>query len=542
MRQLEDDVLLTMRVIGNKAETAKDRIEDSVGLVEEIGRASDDLAELAVAAKDITTALARTTQQLDVATQSIERHAAGADLFVAEARQLTDDVTHSMDHLSDAVAKIAGVVSVITSIARRTNLLALNAGIEASRAGPAGRGFVVIANEIKQLANQVQQATEDVTAQTANLRIVARQNEDSVARIARLVGRIDPVFTSIRKAVDGQTSDTRDVSQRAAQSENFVTSVAAKASSVKKLSAGAIVACRDAGEAGVDMNASLHRLTQRAMVFLRHSASSNRREYERAPVKLAAHLTLSGPGIPVIALDISRGGVLIMVDAKTFPRGTIGHLKIPGVGAMRVQCVATSELGAHARFDDVDAETDARLSALVARAFVDNMHLIERVQAASADVMTVFEEGLASAEVTMGELITIDYHAVPGTSPVQYDTAAMPFYERVLPPIIERHRDSEPRPLFVVPVDRNAFCPVHHPEVSLPQRDGQKVWNDLNSRHRRILDRWQTLVGSRNEKPYNLRVYTRHEKDGGKAPIIIISCPIFIRGALWGNMQAGFDY
>lgn len=542
MRQLEDDVMLTMRVIGYKAERAKDRIADSIGLVEEIGRASDDLAEIAAAAKQATAALALTTQRLDAATQSIERHTAGADLFVAEARQLTEDVTASTERMNEAVEKITGVVQLITTIARRTNLLALNAGIEAARAGPAGRGFSVIAGEMKTLAQQVNQATGDVTSQTTNLQIAARQNSDFAKRIGNLLGRIEPVFGAIRGAVDGQAAQTREVSGHAASSENFVGYVAGKATAVKAIASSAVKACYEAGAASDDTNLSLHRMTQRAMVFLRHSASGNRRRHERVPVRIPAFLNVDGVTRPTTVLDLSVGGVLLMPDGGGLSQGVSGRLRIPAIGAMPARVVAESELGLHVRFQDVEADAIARIERTCLEAKARYEPLIERVKAAARDVSEAFEDGLATAEVTMDELITTEYRPIDGTNPVQYDTAALAFYERVLPPILDEHRSGDPTPLFVLPQDRNAFCPVHHPELSKPQRAGMVDWNDLNSRNRRLLDRWQTLIGARNANPHNIRVYIRHQPDGAAIPILMISCPVFLKGALWGNVQMGFHF
>lgn len=542
MRQLEDDVMLTMRVIGYKAGCSSDSIGESIGLVEEIGRASDGLADIAAAAKQATEDLALTTQRLDAATQSIERQTASADQFVAEARHLTEDMALSTARMNEAVARITGVVQLITTIARRTNLLALNAGIEAARAGPAGRGFAVLAAEMKTLAQQVNAATGDVTSQTDQLQIAARQNHDSAQRISHLVGRIEPVFGAIRVAVDGQVAQTREVSAHAAQSENFVGYVAGKATAVKQIAGKAIRACRDAGVANGDMNLSLERMTQRAMVFLRHSASGNRRAAERVPVKIPGYLAVQGWTQEVTLLDLSTGGALLNCD-RPLAKGMAGALRMQGVGMARIEIVATSELGAHLRFTAIDGPTLARIEAIVREAQARYAPLIGAVKEAARQAQEAFEAGLRSGEVTLDELITTDYRPIKGTNPVQYDTLAMEFYERVLPPILEQHQlINDPRPNVVVAIDRNAFLPVHERALSQPQRPGDIAWNDLNARNKRLLDRWQTLIGARNAKPHHLRVYIRHTPDGGIVPIVVISCPVFVAGRLWGAVEFGYDY
>ncbi len=540
MRQLEDDVMLTMRVIGYKADHSKERIGASIGLVEEIGKASDDLAAIATAAQEATIDLASTTERLDSATRSIERQAAGADLFLSEARSLSEEVSAAANRMNEAVARIAGVVQLITTVARRTNLLALNAGIEAARAGPAGRGFAVIASEMKTLASQVREATGDVSSQTADLQIAARQSDEAVVRIGHLLGRLEPVFGAIRSAVEGQSAQTRDVSAHAAQSENFIGYVASKATSVKATVGEAIRACHDSGAASDDMIMTLERMTQRAMVFLRHSASGNRRHLDRVPVKIPGCLTTNAGMQEVTVLDLSPGGALIQ-STQEFSPGMVGRLRVHGVGALPVRIVAVSELGMHARFVQIEPETAAQIDRKLKEMTLRYEPLIARVQHAAADVTTAIEHGLRTAEVTLDELITTEYRPIKGSNPVQYDTPAMPFYEKILPTIIDEHKNSSEKPLFVLAIDRNAFVPVHHPEYSLAQRPGDTRWNDLNSRNRRLMDRWMTLIGSRNTRPYHLRVYIRHGRDGESIPIIMISSPIFIKSQLWGNVQCGFD-
>ena len=101
--------------------------------------------------------------------------------------------------LANATQQIDEVVGFIRTIAGQTNLLALNATIEAARAGDAGRGFAVVASEVKALATQTAKATEEISAQIAEVQSATRQAVDSVGAIAAIMGDIDSFTVTLHR-------------------------------------------------------------------------------------------------------------------------------------------------------------------------------------------------------------------------------------------------------------------------------------------------------------------------------------------------------
>src|SRR5205085_3448299 len=114
-----------------------------------------------------------------------------------------------INELSQAAGRIGDVVKLITAIAEQTNLLALNATIEAARAGEAGRGFAVVASEVKQLASQTAKATEEIGSQIAGMQAATRESVGAIKEISTTIGRISEIASTIAAAVEEQGAATQ---------------------------------------------------------------------------------------------------------------------------------------------------------------------------------------------------------------------------------------------------------------------------------------------------------------------------------------------
>jgi len=128
------------------------------------------------------------------------------------AVEMANSSNSEIEALSGAAQRIGDVIGIIQAIAAQTNLLALNATIEAARAGEAGRGFSVVASEVKSLATQTAKATEDIVVQVTAIQESTGKVIDSMKTIASTMTEIDGFTSQIAVAVEEQGSATQEIS------------------------------------------------------------------------------------------------------------------------------------------------------------------------------------------------------------------------------------------------------------------------------------------------------------------------------------------
>ncbi len=203
--------------------------------VQAIARASEEASEL-------IGSLASAADELSASLREVSRNTSQTAHVVQGAVAHAERVRESMANLEEAARSIADVSRLIAEVARQTNLLALNATIEAARAGAAGKGFSVVANEVKELSKQTADATSRIDERVRALLEGTAEATGSIAEAAAMVEEIGLMTDSVAASVEEQTHVTAQMARSVVESADAASDVARSLSSLS----GAVAATRTA--------------------------------------------------------------------------------------------------------------------------------------------------------------------------------------------------------------------------------------------------------------------------------------------------------
>jgi len=224
-------------------------------IAEETSSQATTVSTVATQASANVQTVAAAAEELAASIAEISRQVQDASGIAAEAVQIVQTTNSSMQALSKNAGQIGDVLGLISDIAGQTNLLALNATIEAARAGDAGKGFSVVASEVKNLAGQTAKATENIGRQIAAIQQSTAGAVTAINQINTIIGKISLAQNTIAVAVEQQGEATREISRNVIQASNGTAEVSRNIANVS-------TAAEQTGESAFNLLASSKALGQ----------------------------------------------------------------------------------------------------------------------------------------------------------------------------------------------------------------------------------------------------------------------------------------
>lgn len=182
------------------------------------------------------TAAAAASDEFAMSIGEISRQAASSAQLAREASLSAREADSTIGALALSAQEVGQIVELIQTIAKRTNLLALNASIEAARGGEMGRGFAVVASEVKELANQTARATEQVAEQIRAMQSTTGASVTALRNIAAQIESLETTAVSIATAVDQQSVAGHDLARSIDLAARGTEKVAGHVDTVRELS------------------------------------------------------------------------------------------------------------------------------------------------------------------------------------------------------------------------------------------------------------------------------------------------------------------
>ena len=539
------------------AESFERELRETVDLVRH------NAASMEGAADEVLGAANKVATEGEHVTQASEQTNMNARLIALAARGLSEsfsEITAKVEHatessrdastrsqeaqgyattLAEASERIGSVVKLIEKIAKETRLLALNASIEAARAGDAGRGFAVVANEVKNLADQTNGATGDIRTQIEAMQASINQTVTAIESVAHRVRTVTDDIASITESVAEQAVVTRDIADNADEMAESMQSVHERIENVAQAAERSTKKASELWENATGLVKQIYGIKRRVTASLRGTRFGNRRREDRIAVDIACTVEVDGLRFQSRLDNISMGGCQVRELQLASADGYAIRLDIEGLGRTTGTIVATERDIAHVRFDALAPDFAARLAQALTRWNAADAELVGLAQDTARAIGALFDAAIDKGQTSFEQIFSTDYEPVPGSDPQQFTTAFTELCDRLLPglqePVLGKHR----RIVFCAAVDRNGYLPTHNRKYSEPQRPGDPDWNNAHCRNRRMFDDATGLAAARNRQPVLIQTYRRDMGGGRIASMKDVSAPVYVKGKHWGAFRIG---
>lgn len=264
----EQSVGQIVNIVASAATQLQSNAKHLSEMADQTNRQSAAVAAATEEASSSVSTVASATEELSASIGEINRQVTESSRVAQDAVSEVKKTDDTVSTLSEAAAQIGDVVKLIQDIAEQTNLLALNATIEAARAGEAGKGFAVVASEVKNLATQTARATEEISKKIVTVQSVSNDSVTAIRGIGKTIEHISEITGAIAGAIHEQTAATKEISNNVQQASAGTNEVSSNIVNVTHAAAESRGAADEVLQASNELSKQAERLRSEIKAFM----------------------------------------------------------------------------------------------------------------------------------------------------------------------------------------------------------------------------------------------------------------------------------